>query len=151
MIGASVEDLLMARNGGNKATRSEASLVKEFNGYETTGMMSEQEEGSEQVQNINEAFSEEEHVVMEGGHALMIKEDNLLHEDVSGQGGVNGVSGQDDEGSRRINLGDPSSFPSLNSGQAPASPLRAEGVVNVESFSSSSKKNNGSARMEAGP
>jgi len=141
----SVEGLPMAGNGGNEFARSRTSSYEEFNGYETAGMMSKQKERSDK--------------------AFMVEEDDLLHANVSWQGGVNGVSRQGNEASRRIDLGDPLSFPLFNGGQTLASPSRAQGevsgridvqsflsctvgVVEVQPFSSGGEGNNGSVSKE---
>ena len=65
--------------------------------------------------------------MMEAGQMFMVDEDgDLLLADVSGQGDGYAVSGQDGKESGRIDLGDPSLFPTLNGGRARSFPPCAE-------------------------
>jgi len=112
---SSVEGLQAASNGGKGVAISEAGSIDEINGYETVGI-SEQGKDNIHAQIYNAAYNEEDRMVLEAGHDISAREDNLMLEDGFGLIDASEAPGQGGEHSIIIDLGDPSSFPPLHGG-----------------------------------
>ncbi|XP_052201561.1 uncharacterized protein LOC127807600 [Diospyros lotus] len=87
------------------------------------------EEGSVQVQNNSEPYSEEERQVMACGQVFMAEEDDLLGDDL-----LEGAYGQGDAASGKIDLGDPASFPPLMGSRALSPPHTGSAATVITSL-----------------
>jgi len=139
VFGATVEAPSMAGNGGRESTISEVGSAEDNSGCEIVGKFSKNKQGNAQMQRREEAYNERDQGLIKDKYELMVEKDDLLEAEDICHGGTVRISDLGDTSShptfeteaiyydvtmqregavRRINLGDPSSFLSLNESRA---------------------------------